>query len=29
MVIDAATAGGVVSRLKLGSDIDVRCLPLE
>lgn len=28
-VIEAATAGGVVSRLKLGSDIDVRCLPLE
>ena len=29
LVIEAATAGGVVSRLKRGSDIDVRCLPLE
>lgn len=28
-VIEAATAGGVVSRIKLGSNIDVRCLPLE
>ncbi len=29
LIIDAATAGGVVSRIKLGSDIEVRCLPLE
>lgn len=29
LVVDAATAGGVVSRIKLGSDIDVRCLPLN
>lgn len=29
LVIEAATAGGVVSRIKLGSDIDVRCLPLD
>ncbi len=28
-IIEAATAGGVVSRVKLGSDIEVRCLPLE
>ena len=26
---EAASAGGVVSRVKLGSDIDIRCLPLE
>lgn len=29
LVLEAATTGGVVSRLMLGSDIDVRCLPLE
>ena len=28
-IIAAATCGGVVSRIKLGSDIEVRCLPLE
>jgi hypothetical protein len=28
-VVAAATSGGVVSRLKLGSDIEVRCQPLE
>lgn len=28
-VIEAATAGGVVSRIKLGSHIEVRCRPLE
>ena len=28
-IIAAAAAGGVVSRVKLGSDVEVRCLPLE
>ena len=28
-IVAAATAGGVVSRVKLGSDVEVRCLPLE
>jgi OsmC-like protein len=28
-IVAAATSGGVVSRVRLGSDIDVRCLPLE
>jgi organic hydroperoxide reductase OsmC/OhrA len=29
LVIEAATGGGVVSRVKLGSDIEIRCRPLE
>jgi organic hydroperoxide reductase OsmC/OhrA len=29
LVVDAAVSGGVVSRLKLGSEIDVRCVPLD
>jgi organic hydroperoxide reductase OsmC/OhrA len=28
-IVAAATAGGVVSRIKLGSDIEVRCQPIE
>lgn len=28
-IVAAATAGGVVSRIELGSDIEVRCRPLE
>jgi hypothetical protein len=28
-IVDAATSGGVVSRVRLGSDIEVRCRPLE
>jgi hypothetical protein len=28
-ILAAATAGGVVSRIKLGSEIEVRCRPLE
>ena len=28
-IVEAATSGGVVSRVRLGSDIDVRCRPLE
>lgn len=29
LIVDAVTAGGVVSRLKPGSEIDVQCRPLE
>ncbi len=28
-IVDAATSGGVVSRIRLGSDVEVRCRPLE
>ena len=28
-IVAAATSGGVVSRIQLGSDIEVRCRPLE
>ncbi len=28
-IADAATSGGVVSRVRLGSDVEVRCRPLE
>lgn len=28
-IVTAAAAGSVVSRVKLGSDVEVRCLPLE
>jgi uncharacterized OsmC-like protein len=28
-IVDAATSGGVVSRIRLGSDIEVVCRPLE
>jgi len=28
-IIAAATAGGVVSRIKLGSNVEVRCRPIE
>jgi organic hydroperoxide reductase OsmC/OhrA len=28
-IVAAAKAGGVVSRIRLGSDVEVRCLPLE
>jgi hypothetical protein len=28
-IVAAATSGGVVSRIKLGSDIEVRCQPIE
>ena len=28
-IVDAAVSGGVVSRIALGSEIDVRCRPIE
>jgi OsmC-like protein len=28
-IVAAATSGGVVSRIKLGSDVEVRCQPFE
>ena len=28
-IVAAATAGGVVSRIQLGSDLEVRCRPIE